>query len=61
MKEHYPGEADEAAADENSACENPCPYGSACFICEGYWTRMEYEGYWKDGQWTDKGIKEMYK
>ncbi len=42
-------------------CGGPCPYGLACPTCEPYWTRMEIEGFWKNGEWTSKGIKEMCK
>ena len=30
--------------------QEPCPYDEACPICESYWTRMELEGFWKNGE-----------
>lgn len=57
MSEPY----DDNIDDLDINCEEPCPYGSACPRCESYWTRMEIEGYWKNGAWTNKGFKEMCK
>lgn len=48
--------------DMEQDCQRPCPPMEACDECAGYWERMRYEGYWKDGSgWTDKGWREITK
>lgn len=42
-------------------CDRPCHPDEGCTACLPYWQRMEAEGYWKNGEWTAKGIKEMCK
>jgi len=46
--------------DENE-CGKPCPPWDTCEECAEYWQRMKQEGYWKDGRWTDKAMREMAK
>jgi hypothetical protein len=44
--------------EEESHCQRPCePPG--CEECTDYWVRMEEEGFWKDGHWTEKGWREI--
>lgn len=53
---------DTAQACGNLECRQPCEPDSGCEECEGYWSRMRAEGYWKDGAgWTNKGMREMLK
>lgn len=40
-------------------CGEPCPPDNTCDYCEGYWQRMEHEGYWRNGRWTNKGWREI--
>jgi hypothetical protein len=42
-------------------CGRPCNPKNPCDECVEYWNRMEREGYWKDGRWTDKGWREITK
>lgn len=47
--------------EEEFECGKPCNPTTPCEQCEEYWQRMHHEGLWKDGQWTNKGWKEMMK
>ena len=47
--------------EDEATCGNPCAPDMACEACELYWQRMRDEGFWKDGAWTDKGMREMLK
>jgi hypothetical protein len=42
-------------------CEKPCVADSPCPNCMEYWNRIVSLGYWENGKWTDKAIKEMAK
>lgn len=42
-------------------CGKPCHPDRNCEECAGYWQRMQQEGYWVNGQWTDRAMKEMLK
>ena len=54
-----------ALAHEEPICGDPCRYDpeaeDMCDDCAEYWRRMEAEGLWKDGRWTDKGMRKMRK
>jgi hypothetical protein len=39
-------------------CGSPCPPSAACEECDPYWQRMRDEGFWADGRWTEKGMRE---
>ncbi|MFA6358616.1 MAG: hypothetical protein WCY09_08180 [Candidatus Omnitrophota bacterium] len=47
--------------EEESNCQNPCHPDDNCPECQDYWDRMRSEGLWKNGGWTDRGMKEMLK
>jgi len=42
-------------------CEQPCHPGNDCQFCAEYWERMKDQGFWEDGQWTDKAFREWGK
>ena len=52
-----------ALAQDEPICGDPCDPQSddICDDCIEYWRRMEAEGFWRDGCWTDKGMREMRK
>jgi hypothetical protein len=47
--------------EEEIECQEPCDPQVGCPNCADYWARMEHEGFWENGKWTDKGMKEMTK
>ena len=46
---------------EDQHCGNPCEPGdpNICEECEAYWARMVEEGFWRDGEWTDRGMRDI--
>lgn len=47
--------------DEAGTCAEPCDPESGCEACDSYWRLMERQGFWLDGMWTDRGMREMLK
>lgn len=44
---------------DECSCGHPCPPDASCEECALYWQRMEDEGLWQNGQWTNKGMQEI--
>lgn len=58
-----PVNAHDNEPDRESTCQKPCDPDAQCPECEGYWERMQREGYWdmQRHRWTDKGWHEITK
>ena len=45
--------------EPEEVCQSPCAPTATCVVCYAYWQRMEAEGFWQDGRWTEKGWREI--
>lgn len=45
--------------EDETECREPCDPQVGCPHCADYWARMEHEGFWRNGKWTDKGMREI--